>query len=406
MRKKLTCRFLETVPPPATRRVEYHDELLLGLRLRVFATGRKSWSVVGRANGKQVRHTIGTYPTISLMEARDTARILLRDMQLGKYVEPDPPRLRTLGDTVPDFIEKHARPKNRDWRATASMLKRFEPLFHIPLAEIKRADVVRVLDSIIAEGKPYRANRVLAAIKKLFAWALDRGLIDVHPIFGLKPPSKEIARDRILTEVETRAFWIAANAMGFLFGPALLLLLLTAQRRGEVTSMRWSDLNFERAVWTVPAAVAKNGRVHEVPLSRTAQDILKRLPRFVGSDLVFTTTGTTPISGFGRVKERLDAMMGVSDWRFHDLRRTAASGMARIGVAPHVIEKVLNHVSGQISGVAAVYNRHGYFPEKRDALERWAEYVEQVSEGESTGYRLAMARTPVSARAGSGSSLF
>jgi hypothetical protein len=133
------------------------------------------------------------------MEARDTARILLRDMQLGKYVEPDPPRLRTLGDTVPEFIEKHARSKTRDWRATASMLKRFEPLVHIPLAEIKRADV-----GIIAEGKPYRADRVLAAMKKLFAWALDRGLIDVHPIFGLKPPSKEIARDRILTDTESR----------------------------------------------------------------------------------------------------------------------------------------------------------------------------------------------------------
>ena len=355
--------------------LEYHDELLPGLRFRVFSTGRKSWSVVGRVKGKQVRHTIGTYPTITLSDARETARMLLRNMQLGRYTESDPRALRTLGDTVPEFIERHARPKNRDWRATQTMLRRLEPLFHTPLAEIKRADVVRVLDSIIAEGKPYRANRVLAAIKKLFAWALDRGLIEVHPIFGLKPPSNEIARDRILTDAEVRAFWAAASAMGFPFGPALLLLLLTGQRRGEVTTMRWSDLDFERAVWTVPAAVAKNGRVHEVPLSRTAQDILKRLPRFVGSDLVFTTTGTTPISGFGRVKERLDSAMGVSDWRFHDLRRTAASGMARIGVAPHVIEKVLNHVSGQISGVAAVYNRHGYDAEKREALSRWAEQI-------------------------------
>src|SRR5215203_7023211 len=139
--------------------------------------------------------------------------------------------------------------------------------------------------------------------------------------------------------------------------------------------MRWSDVNLDRATWTVPAAIAKNGRVHEVPLSEPALGILTALPRFVGSDLVFTTTGTTPISGFGRLKERLDTVMGVSDWRFHDLRRTAASGMARIGVAPHVIEKVLNHASGQISGVAAVYNRHGYEAEKRDALEGWAKHV-------------------------------
>ena len=376
MHKKLTSRFVETVAPPVTRRVEYHDELLPGLRLRVFSTGRKSWSVVGRVQGRQVRHTIGTYPAIALAEARETARAILRDMQLGKYASADlqqaPPALRTLGDTVPEFIEKHARPKNRDWRATQAMLRRFEPLFASPLSEIKRANVVRVLDSIIAEGKPYRANRVLAAIKKLFAWALDRGLIDVHPIFGLRPPSKEVARDRILTEREVRAFWSAASKMGFPFGPALLLLLLTAQRRGEVTSMRWSDIDVERAIWTVPASVAKNGRVHEVPLSRAALAILERLPRFLGSDLVFTTTGRTPISGFGRVKERLDAMMGVSNWRFHDLRRTAASGMARIGIAPHVIEKVLNHMSGQISGVAAVYNRHGYEAEKREALEAWS----------------------------------
>ena len=129
------------------------------------------------------------------------------------------------------------------------------------------------------------------------------------------------------------------------------------------------------SVWTIPADTAKNGRVHEVPLSELALDILQAIPRFVGSDLVFTTTGVTPISGFTRVKDRLDLAMGVSNWRFHDLRRTAASGMARLGVAPHVIEKVLNHVSGQISGVAAVYNRHGYDAEKRNALELWARHL-------------------------------
>ena len=139
--------------------------------------------------------------------------------------------------------------------------------------------------------------------------------------------------------------------------------------------MRWSDIDFERAIWTVPAAIAKNGRVHGVPLSSQTLDVLRSVPRFVDSDLVFTTTGTTPISGFGRLKDRLDAAMGVSDWRFHDLRRTAVSGMARIGIAPHVIEKLLNHQSGVISGVAAVYNRHGYEAEKRGALQRWADYV-------------------------------
>jgi integrase len=172
----------------------------------------------------------------------------------------------------------------------------------------------------MAEGKPYRTNRALAQIKKLFAWALDRGYIEVHPIVGLKPPAREIARDRVLTDTEIQALWKATEEFGFPFGPAIQLFLVTAQRRGEVTSIRWSQIDWQRGTWTIPAEVAKNGRAHEVPLPSLALEILSSLPRFVGSDLVFTTTGTTPISGFGRVKERLDELVGVSDWRFHDLR--------------------------------------------------------------------------------------
>jgi integrase len=136
----------------------------------------------------------------------------------------------------------------------------------MPLADIKRAHVNRILDSIMAEGKPYRANRALAAIKKLFAWSRDRGYIEHHPIDRLKPPGKEIARDRILSDRELAALWEIAEKIGYPFGPAIQLLILTAQRRGEVTMMRWSDIDFDRAVWTIPAAVAKNARVHEVPL--------------------------------------------------------------------------------------------------------------------------------------------
>jgi integrase len=222
-------------------------------------------------------------------------------MQLGKHVRPTneledvPPTLRTLGDTIPEFIEKHAKAKNRDWKASVGLLKRFEPLFAMPLCEIKRSHVAGVLDTIMAEGKPYRTNRALAQIKKLFAWALDRGYIEVHPIIGIKPPAKEIARDRVLTGAEVRALWEAPEELGFPFGPAIQLFLLTAQRRGEITAMRWCDLNFERNIWTIPANIAKNGRIHEVPLSPIVVEILSALPRFVRSDLVFTTTGTTPI---------------------------------------------------------------------------------------------------------------
>src|SRR5262249_53059037 len=150
------------------------------------------------------------------------------------------------------------------------------------------------------------------------------------------------------------------------------MLVFTGQRRGEVTGMRWSEIDWERRIWTIPSLRSKNQQSHEVPLSEPVLQLLRSMPRFLGSDYVFTTTGNTTISGFSRAKRRVYAAVGTTDWRTHDLRRTAASGMARLGTPPHVVEKVLNHKSGTISGVAAVYNRYGYEAEKREALARWA----------------------------------
>jgi integrase len=211
----------------------------------------------------------------------------------------------------------------------------------------------------------------MAAIKKLLNWALNRGMIDVNPIAGLSAPGKKTARERILHELEILRLFEVTKAEGYPFGTIYELLLYTGQRRGEVSGMRWSEIDFDRRVWTIPVTRSKNGSAHEVPLATPVLDILGRIPRFLGSNFVFTTTGATPISGFGRAKHRVEVAVGASDWWVHDLRRTAASGMARLGVAPHVIEKVLNHKTGQISGVAAVYNRYGYETEKRDAIERW-----------------------------------
>ena len=202
--------------------MEIRDTLLPGFGLRISVSGRKSWFVVKRLGDRQVRHTIGTYPVITLAEARDAGRDILRQMQTGLYqrerTEPAP--VKTFEAVVRQFIERYAKPKNRDWRRTASVLQKFESLYERPFAEIRRADVICVLYWMMEEGIPIRANRALAAIKKLFAWALDRGLIEVHPIVGLKPPAKEIKRDRILTDSEVRAFWAAAEALGYPFGPA------------------------------------------------------------------------------------------------------------------------------------------------------------------------------------------
>ncbi|NOE32174.1 site-specific integrase [Ruegeria sp. HKCCD7318] len=370
MKKKLTSRYVATVTAPGPKRLEVYDQTLSGFGLRVSLAGRKTWFCSPRVDGRVRRLTIGTYPALSLADARQKAQEQLRNAQLG--LEPEP-KADTLGDVVPQFVELYAKPRNRGWRTQERLLMHhWKPLFDVPIDQIKRADAVRVLDSIVASASAGSANNAMAVFKKLMNWCVDRGMIDANPIAGLKTPRKPVARDRVLSDRELEAVWSAADKDAYPFGPLVQVLILTAQRRAEVGEMRWSEIDFETSTWTIPAGRAKNGIAHDVPLSPAVLDILQNVPRFAGSNFVFTTTGTTPVSGFGRLKERLDREVGFSDWWFHDLRRTAASGMARIGVAPHVIEKVLNHKTGVISGVAAVYNRYSYADEKREALEKWA----------------------------------
>ena len=290
-----------------------------------------------------------------------------------------PPRL--FPDSVDEFIELYAKPKNRGWAETRRLLKQnAEPhLKYLTLEEITRHHVIDVLDAVIARGAPTQANRTLAAIRKLFNWSLDRGLIDHNPVTGLKPPAKEVSRDRVLTDQEIKKVWAAWDQIGWPFGPLFKLLLVTGQRRSEVASMKWTDIS--DGIWTIPREIAKNDRTHDVPLTPLALDILDGLPRHARTQLIFTMNGRNPVSGFGKLKEKTDEQSGVTDWRLHDLRRTAASGMARLGVAPHIVEKILNHSSGVISGVAAVYNRHGYESEKRSALELWDTHLAELCTG-------------------------
>lgn len=224
----------------------------------------------------------------------------------------------------------------------------------------------------------------------------------------MRPPTKEYARDRALSDDELRWFWAACETIEWPFGPLAKLLLLTAQRRDEVAGMEWPEIDFAKKTWTIPRAKAKSNRAHEVQLSAAAIEVIRSLPR-VGDGLVFTTTGGTPVSGFSRAKRRLNAAMvkarrqslglpekdadlrkaigiadgkplpvEIPDWILHDLRRTAATGMARLNFPPHVVDKVLNHVSGTIRGVAAVYNRFEYLDERRVALEAWGRHVTEL----------------------------
>jgi integrase len=276
-----------------------------------------------------------------------------------------------------------------------------------PIRDLARKDVEVLLDEIVDRGAAVQANRTLARMKTLFSWALDKELTETDPTARVRKRVKEVPRDRALSDDEIRYFWIGCDRLGWPFGPLFKLLLLTAQRREEVGRMEWHELDLDKRLWSIPREKAKNDRAHEVHLSDLALEIIEALPQIVPPpaangeaanrvEFVITTNGRTRVSGYGHAKDRLDRHMlellqaelmaegkdpqrgGVGKWILHDLRRTAATGMARLNIAPHVVDRILNHVSGMIRGVAAVYNRHAYLDERRTALDAWSRYVESL----------------------------
>jgi integrase len=415
--KRLTDLFVDKVKPPARGRVEYFDSVFGGLALRVTDRGHKSWSVFYRMGGRLRRFTLGSCPPIKLAQARREASDALERARQGtdpalekkaQRLSPSP-EADTFRVLLQDYLDRYAR-KNMapaTYKETKRSLERdvLPQWRDRPISKITRGDVIGLVDAIAARGAEVHANRTLSRLRALFNWAVEKDRLSTSPCVGAKPPNKEHARDRALTDDELPWFWAACESVEWPFGPLAKLLLLTAQRRDEVAGMEWPELDFVNKTWTIPRAKAKNNRAHEVQLSAAAIEVLRSVPH-IGNCLVFTTTGDTPISGFSRAKLRLDAAMvkarrqslGLSekdtdlrkclgiadgkplpveipDWIFHDLRRTAATGMARFNVPPHVVDKVLNHVSGTIRGVAAVYNRFEYLDERRLALDAWGQHV-------------------------------
>ena len=224
--------------------------------------------------------------------------------------------------------------------------------------DITRRDVLDVLDRVVDGGAPIAANRTLSAMRKLFNWCVPRDIIAVSPCAGVKPPTPERSRDRVLSDDELRLVWRAADKIAWPFGLLVKLLALTGQRRDEVAKMRWDELDLEAGLWTLPRERVKTDQPHEVPLSAASVNVLKSVPRIAGSSFVFTTNGTAPSSGYSKGKRKLDALLpsDMPDWRLHDLRRTVASGMARLGIHLPVIEKVLNHASGSFAGIVEYIN--------------------------------------------------
>lgn len=405
MARALTTRAVENMKPDQGKRFEVPDPGLTGLYLVVQPSGSKSWALRYRLSGKPAKLTLGKWPIMGVADARAAATAAIEEVEHGR--DPAAAKKAAKASTAQDadrdkvssvidlYLKRHAS-RNRRADDVAAMFRReiMEKWGKREIHSITKRDVIEILDAVVDRGSPITANRLRAHLNTLFNWAKGRDIIEANPLDGIKPPAPEKPRDRVLTDCEIRLFWNACEGLEYPFGPLYRLLLLTGQRLREVAEMTWREIDGD--TWTLPASRTKNGDEHVIPLSAESRAILDRLPR-VGRFL-FSTTGTTPVSGFTRAKERIDKLMAkavnkdlpegaepvtIPAFTIHDLRRTAATGMAGLRFPPHVVEVVLNHRSGTRRGVAGVYNRFDYAEEKRQALDAWGRFVLSLVEGKA-----------------------
>jgi integrase len=314
-----------------------------------------------------------------------------------------------FGPLVRRYFEEHARLRTRRWIEAARYFglayreAQSEPTIipnglcdrwaDRPVAKIGPADIKVVVDETIRRATPgHKRKRAIpraeatgramhARLSAFFGWCVDDMRIESNPCSKLRRPPPSKSRDRVLSDDELRKVWIAADGLRPQYAAVVRLLVLTGQRLREVGQMRWSELSADLSVWSLPAERVKNARPHTVPLSDEARAIIKAVPR-TSEEYVFSLGGDEPLESFSLMKRKLDALAGIAEpWTLHDLRRSLATGFQRLGVQLPVTEAVLNHRSGSISGVAAVYSRHDYADEKRAALASWATHVVAMVEG-------------------------
>lgn len=374
-------------------RADYFDSNLPGFHVRVTPNGVKTFSVLYRHAGRLRRLSIGTYPPWTLADAREAATQALRDATKGKDPAAEKKRERaaeTFGELADAYIERWAKPRKKSWKEDqriikANLLPRFKPT---RAKDVTRADV-RLLLEEIAESGPVMANRVLACLRKIYNWGISQDLVLSNPCAAIPRPAPETRRDRVLTETEIKTVWQAMEAEPVELGGLFALRLLTAQRGAEVATMRWDEIDGQW--WTIPAERSKNKLPHRVWLSTPAVRILERIravrqasknPRRRESPYVFQNRlrPEEPVHELQKVFQRIRTNAGV-DVRAHDLRRTAASLMTGMGISRLVVGKILNHAE---PGVTAVYDRHAYDAEKKAALNRWTDRLEQITSGRKT----------------------
>jgi integrase len=390
--RRLTDQFVERVKPPAKGRISYFDASFPGLEMRHSEFGHKGFYLLYRMPGdpRLRRVKLGIYPHVKPARARVLATEALNKIHAG--IDPGAERQRDRGaapeidsidSLIRDYLAQHVS-KNCS-AGTYTNAKRMLEVDVLPawrkrtIASITKRDCVALIDRI-AERAPVHGNRVLTRVKHMFEWAVSKDRLALSPVDAVEKPTKEKSRDRWLNEQEITWLWQACDQLGHPFGTFIKVLLLTGQRRSETSEMAWAEVDLDAALWTIPASKAKSDRAHEVQLAPQVIEILRSLPK--SGPFVFAGKTGRGITGYAHAKKLLDAAMrrvsggaNIPEFILHDLRRTAASHMAKLGVAPHVVDRILNHSSGTISGVAAVYNRFEYENERRSALAAWSNYV-------------------------------
>lgn len=381
--QKFSDKWLRGLKPPVSGQIDIWDATLPGFGIRVGTTGRKSFIVGTRVSGRYRRITLkppylystGGDVQTSLAAARSWAKMIMGDAQAG--VAPEVRKKRSEAGTfiavanafMTDFAHSH-RTRGEMQRKIDVDLRAWHDR---QIGDITRRDIKELLREKARKG-PIASNRLLALISKIFSWALDEEIIDSSPALRLPRYGKETDRERVLSADEIRLIWPAFTQLGYPFGDLYKLMLLTAQRRGEVAAMKWSQIGADG--WRLPAASAKTAVGHLIPLSSLAREVLDSVPQI--GEYVFRSRADAPLQGWSKAKSRLDGIVTLPDFQIEDTRRSAATHMRSLGVDRLVIDKILNHAE---QGVTKVYDRWSADPEKAAALERWANRLREIIEG-------------------------
>ena len=389
-RLKLTKAVIDALPV-APKDTVFWDASLPAFGVKVTPLGRKVFIVLYRVAGagsKLRKFTIGPYGRVTLAMARVQAQKIFAARLEGRdpATEKRESRRRIIVDQVTDLLEAYIQQRVahlRSARIVSNRLRREagSRWANKSIHEIKKRDVIDLVNEISLRS-PGAAHRTLKALRTFFKWCVGRGIIDFSPADGAQSYWREKSRERVLTDPELGAVIKAARQIRAPYSGIVELLALTGQRREEVAQMTWDEVDLPSRTWTVPAARSKNNKSHIVHLSEQAQVVLAAAPRLHA--LVFATINGKRGQDFSSAKAELDRISGVTDWRLHDLRRTIVSGMARFGVPPHVADKILNHQAGTISGVAAVYQRHEFLKERKEALDLWGNHIQQLVSATAT----------------------